>query len=77
MIKDINFNFLPSNLTFRSDIARDYNAQKLRNIAEEDFLVIEPTYFKSFTWTRTYNVKYPITKALQIDFNAVNQSRIR
>lgn len=76
LIKDVNFNFLPSNLTFRSDIARDYNAQKLRNIAEEDFLVIEPTYFKSFTWTRTYNVKYPITKALQIDFNAVNQSRI-
>jgi cell surface protein SprA len=76
LIKDINVNFLPSNITFRSDIARDYNAQKLRNIAEEAFLVIEPTYFKSFTWNRTYNVKYPITKALQIDFNAVNQSRI-
>jgi cell surface protein SprA len=75
LIKDFNIGLVPSSLTFRSDVARDYNAQKLRNNSGEN-LKIDTTYFKSFTWQRLYGIKFPITKALQVDFNATNQSRV-
>ncbi|MEX1189657.1 MAG: cell surface protein SprA, partial [Bacteroidia bacterium] len=76
LIKDINIGLVPSRLSFRSDIARDFNAQKLRNTSEVAVLKIDTTYFKSFTWQRIYDLKYPLTKSLQIDFMATNQSRI-
>lgn len=76
LIKDFNVGLVPSRLSFRSDIARDFNAQKLRNTSDVAVLKIDTTYFKSFTWQRIYDLKYPITKSLQVDFMATNQSRI-
>jgi cell surface protein SprA len=76
LIKDFNINPIPSRIAFRSDIARDYNAQKLRNTSDVALLKIDTTYFKSFTWQRIYDVKFPITKSLQVDFMATNQSRV-
>jgi len=76
LIKDFNVGLAPSRLAFRSDIARDFTSQKLRNNSDIDFLKIDTTFFKSFTWQRVYDLKYPLTKSLQIDFMATNQSRI-
>lgn len=76
LIKDFNLGLAPSRVSFRSDIARDFNAQKLRNTSEVAILKIDTTYFKSFTWQRVYDFKYPLTKSLQIDFMATNQSRV-
>jgi cell surface protein SprA len=76
LIKDINLNPVPSRLAFRSDVARDFNEQKIRNTSDVALLKIDTTYFKSFTWQRIYDIKLPLTKSLQIDFMATNQSRI-
>ena len=76
LIKDFNINPVPSRLSFRSDINRDYTEQLLRNTSEIDVIIIDPTYFKSFTWQRVYDIKLPLTKSLQVDFMATNQSRI-
>jgi cell surface protein SprA len=76
LLKDFNIGLLPTRLAIRSDIDRDFNAQKLRNNSDIAFLKIDTTYFKSFTWRRTYDVKYQLTKSLQVDFMATNMSRI-
>lgn len=76
LLRDFNLGLVPSRLSFRSDIARDYNEQKLRNTSDIAMLKIDTTYFKSFTWQRIYDIKYPITKSLQVDFMATNQSRV-
>ena len=76
LIKDFNIGLTPSRLAFRSDIARDFNSQKLRNTSDIALLKIDTTFFKSFTWNRIYDIKYPLTKSLQLDFMATNQSRI-
>lgn len=76
IIKDINFNFMPSGINFTSDWNRQFGEQKLRNLDPTDEFQVEPTYFKTFTWDRFYGLQYNPFKSLTIDFTAVNNSRI-
>jgi len=76
LIKDFNIGLTPSRVAFRSDILRDYNETLLRNTTTDALIIIEPTYFKSFTWNRIYDFKYPLTKSLNIDFMATNMARV-
>jgi cell surface protein SprA len=75
LVKDINFKPLPSNLTFRTQLDRYYGATQARNIDDGTF-VLPTTYNKFFTWGRTYNLRWDLTRALSFDYTANNQSRI-
>ncbi|MFO7941011.1 MAG: cell surface protein SprA [Bacteroidales bacterium] len=75
LIRDFNFNLIPSNLSFRTQMDRQYNAIKTRNI-NNPYIRIEPTYNKEFMWTRQYDLKWEITRGLSIEFMADNISRI-
>ncbi len=80
-LKEFNFNWVPSSLSFTNDIDRSITAIKLRELKvlglepDPDF-EIEPSFNKNFLWTRQYGFKYDLTKSLNIDFTARNQSRI-
>ncbi|MBU0763969.1 MAG: cell surface protein SprA [Bacteroidetes bacterium] len=77
LIKDFNFSPLPNQLSFRTDLNRNYRETKLRDIAAADVSVEIPmTVRKDLTWNRIYDLKYDLTKALKIDFNATNAARI-
>ncbi len=73
LIKDFNFNYMPSALDFRMDVDRLFAATQVRNI-NIDTVKIPTTYNKNFRITRTYGMRYDITKALKLDFNANNLS---
>jgi cell surface protein SprA len=75
LIKDFNFYYAPSMISFRTDLSRYYTEKKLRNLNNPN-LEIEPTYKKDFTWNRYYDLKYDITRALKFDFSATNIARI-
>jgi cell surface protein SprA len=75
IIKDFNFNYIPSQFAFRTEINRTYFEQQLRNISNPDFKLI-PTYSKDFQWNRVYSFNWDLTQAIKIDFNANNQARI-
>ena len=77
-IKDFNFSYQPSMIAFRTSMNRRYQERKTRNIYElygVDF-VIPPTVNKDFFWNREYMFKYDLTRALKIDFSAVNTALI-
>jgi cell surface protein SprA len=74
-IKDFNFYLMPKTLTFRTDMDRMYNENLLRNKSTA-LLLIDPTYVKTFTWTRDYALKYDLTQNLKIDFTANADARI-
>lgn len=74
-IKEVNFNFKPNTLSFRSDINRQIGQSIVRDIGN-DGLIIPPTYNKFFTWDRFYNYKHNLTKNLNFDFVATNRARI-
>ena len=75
LIKDFNLYLFPKSLSFRTDLNRDYNEIKTRDI-DNPFLKVTPSFRKDFVWTRIYDFKYDITRQLKFDFTATNLSRI-
>jgi len=75
LVRDINFYYLPSRLSFRTDMNRSYMERKLRNL-NNPYLEIEPTFNKDFYWNRYYDMTFDITRGLKFDFSANNIARI-
>jgi cell surface protein SprA len=75
MVKDFNFYYLPSRLSFRTDMDRKYLEKQTRNINNPDFIV-QPTFQKDFYWNRDYSIKFDLTRNLKFDFSASNIARI-
>ena len=71
LIRNFNFNTMPKSFSFRTDIDRNYSETKLRNLSNSN-MIIFPTYSKFFSWNRSYELKYDLTRTLKLDF-AVNQ----
>lgn len=73
MIKDINFSLLPSNFSFRADIDRRFIKTQLWGVDENNNLTINgiaPTFEKSFTFTRVYNLRWNLSRNLSLDYSA-------
>ncbi|MGC9343971.1 MAG: cell surface protein SprA, partial [Bacteroidales bacterium] len=75
LLRDFNFYYMPSRLSFRTDLNRSYMERKLRNL-NNPFLEIEPTFKKDFLWNRYYDIKFDLTRSLKFDFSATNVARI-
>jgi cell surface protein SprA len=69
LIRDANFYLTPKTIAFNNDILRNYNERKVRNNLAPTY-EFDPVYVKSFTWNRSYNLGYDITKNLKFTFSA-------
>jgi cell surface protein SprA len=67
LIRDINFNFVPTSFAARVDVDRRFIRTQYRN----DQLTIDgvdPFFQKSFFINRNYNLNWDLTKNLRVDF---------
>ncbi len=69
LIKDINFNPIPSALNFRASLDRTYSETFLRNNTGLSFN-LSPTFEKTYFMRRNYGLNWDLVKALKIDYNA-------
>jgi cell surface protein SprA len=78
LIKDFNLNPKPSLLSFRADINRQFGQFIPRIVNSYDNKVerVDTTYDKYFTFDRFYNLRWDLTKSLNIDFSATNNARV-
>lgn len=85
LLKDINITPLPQRFAFRTDINRRYAEQIVRDVGlltaggqdpQAEFLPLPPQFTKAFTWNRNYDLQWPITKSIQINYRATNNARI-
>ena len=76
LIRDINFNLIPSIINFRVDADRLYSENTPRNNEASRFVPIQTNFNKNFLMSRLYNLSWNLTRSLQIDFNATNYSAI-
>ncbi len=76
LIKDFNFNTAPSRIAFRTDVDRNYNETRTRNIIDGYIDTLPATFTKTFDLIRSYDFKYDLTKSLAIDFSATNRGTI-
>jgi cell surface protein SprA len=75
LVKDFNFNLVPSQLSFRADVNRQFGAIRPRSIGTSKYKIPE-TYDKYYTFQRNYILRWNLTRSLNFDFTAINNSRI-
>jgi len=75
LVKDFNFNYAPSQISFRADVFRQFGATRPRNVGGGPYQIPE-TYNKYFTFDRYYILQWNLTRSLSLDFSATNNARI-
>jgi cell surface protein SprA len=75
LFKDFNFNPVPSQLGFKADLNREFTATQVRSIGVTKY-AIPMTYGSFFTFERDYILRWGLSRSLNLDLNATNNSRI-
>ncbi len=75
LVKDFNFNYKPSLVSFKADVFRQFGAVRSRNVGGGSFKFPE-TFDKYFYFDRYYTMRWDLTRSITLDFNAVNNARI-
>lgn len=76
-IKEINFNPLPNSLVISSNIKRFESERRFRGFDPDD--PNEPIIQfddRRYTWQRSYDLNWNLTKSLKMNFSALNESYI-
>ncbi|GHC42188.1 T9SS outer membrane translocon Sov/SprA [Ulvibacter litoralis] len=77
-LKDVNFNYLPTNITVSSNIIRQYNEQKFRELDLEEGNIGLPTlYQRNFLYDWQYAINYNLTKSLRFNFTSSNNMVVK
>ncbi len=74
-IKDFNIYLMPSQISFRADLSRHYNETQTRSIDNPN-MIIPMTFNKDFTLNRYFDLRYNLTRSLEVDFSSQNTARI-
>ena len=73
--KELNFNYLPQNIAFTSDITREYYELQERDI-EVTENTIPITWSSDFIWNRSFTLRWDLTKNLHMSFNSGTEAEI-
>lgn len=76
MLSDFNFNYLPSNVSFSSNIIRQFNKQRFR-LVDVQGIGLGDLYRRNYFFNYTYGFNYNITKSLRINYTASSNNIVR
>ncbi|AXT61193.1 cell surface protein SprA [Aquimarina sp. AD10] len=78
LLKDFNFNLLPSSVSVSSNINRQYNRQRFRDITRtEGSLELDPLFQRNFLFDWQYGINYNLTKSLNFSFTSANNRIVK
>lgn len=69
LVKELNFNPWPTNVTIRAELDRSFSKIVYRNDPTQTQLML-PNFQKYFVFNRFYNARWSLTKALTLDYSA-------
>jgi len=76
LLSDFNFNYLPSNVSFNTNIIRQYNRQQFRQVDIEG-IGLDPLYRRNFGFNYQYGFNYNLTKSLKLNYTASSSNIVR
>ena len=78
-LKDLNFNLLPASVSLNSNINRQFNAQRFRDVREEgvERLELPELQQRNYLFNWQYAVNYNLTKSLRLNLTASNNNIVR
>ncbi len=72
-LKDFNFNYLPTNVSVSSNITRQYNEQKFREIdLQAGNIALPRLYQRNYLFDWQYTINHNLTKSLRFNFTSTN-----
>ncbi|CDF77948.1 gliding motility-related SprA protein [Formosa agariphila KMM 3901] len=78
ILKDFNFNYLPTTFTVSSNFLRSYNKQRYREVElSQGNIGLEDLYRRNYTFDFQYTFSYNLTRALQINFTTSKNNIVR
>ncbi len=78
LLKDFNFNLLPTSISVNSNITRQYNEQIFRDITlGPDDIRLPTLYQRNFLFDWQYGVNYNLTKSLNFNFTSANNRIVK
>lgn len=75
IIRDFNFHYAPRQVAFRTTLDRGYSESLMRDKSQYQ-IILEPNFIKTFSWDRIYDIRWDLTRALRMEFQATNNARI-
>ncbi len=75
ILKEFNFYYMPKSVNFSTEVYRDFEETLLRNKSAA-LIIIKPTYFKQFSWQRSYGLNYDLMRTFRIQYSANADARI-
>lgn len=77
-IKAINLNYIPNSLGFVSDITRNYYEIQLRDMSNPggSYEDVPIAYRKEFYWNRGFNIRWNLSRSLQLSFDNTTRAEI-
>ena len=77
IIRDQNFNYLPQNISFNTNILRNYHEYQERDVDNlENPMSLPLSFSKEFLWNRDFSLKWDLTKNLHFSFNSATHAEI-
>ena len=77
IIRDINFFYLPTSMSFSTDMNRQFSQIVLRDL--NPGLTDQPMelmFGQDFMWNRRFDIRYNLTRSLSLSFNAATNAMI-
>ena len=76
MLQDFNFNYLPTNISYSSNIIRQYNRQQFRQV-DVAGIELDPLYRRNYMFNYQYGFNYTLTKSLKLNYTASTRNLVR
>ncbi|MCD8529351.1 MAG: cell surface protein SprA [Flavobacterium sp.] len=76
MLSDFNFNYLPSNVSFSSNIIRQFNKQRFR-LVDVQGIGLGDLYRRNYFFNYTYGFNYNLTKSIRMNYTASSNNIVR
>lgn len=75
LIRDFNLYYLPSQLSFRTDMNRNYNEMLYRDVSNTG-IELPLSVSKDWYWNRQFNIKYKLSNSLQLSLSSQSNALI-
>ncbi|MDB9712362.1 cell surface protein SprA [Flavobacteriaceae bacterium] len=78
ILKDINFNLLPTNISINTDFTRQFNKQKFRESElTGDNITVNELFRRNYNFDLQYNFNYVLSDGLNFSYNASNNNIVK
>jgi cell surface protein SprA len=75
-LSDFNFNYLPTNINFNTNIIRQYNRQQFRQV-DVAGIGLDPMYRRNYAFNYNYGFNYNLTKNLKFNYTASSTNIVK